>query len=53
MTNGNEQMTRQQVYQLMKSVGHSALKALEIAIDYERGDAHARQWVALSQPSRA
>lgn len=42
-------MTRQQVYQLMKSAGHSVAKAMEIAIDYERGDAHARQWVALQQ----
>jgi hypothetical protein len=44
-------MTRNQVYELMKRVGHSAAKALEIAIDYERGDKHAKQWVAsLSTP---
>lgn len=28
------------------SAYHSAEKALEIAIDYERGDDYARQWVA-------
>jgi hypothetical protein len=40
-------MTRQQVYELLKRVGHSPTKAMEIAIDYERGTKLAQQWVAV------
>jgi len=39
-------MTRQQVYELLKDFGHSASKALEVAISYERGDKLAQQWVS-------
>lgn len=38
-------MTQSQVYQLLKSKGHSAFKAAEIALDYVRGDQHAINWV--------
>jgi hypothetical protein len=30
---------------LLKSAGHSTFKAIEIALDYARGDRHARTWV--------
>ena len=43
---GLSAMTKQQVYELLKRAGHSAAKALEIAIDFERGDEIAKQWVA-------
>lgn len=39
-------MARSQVYRLAYAAGHTPLKALEIAIEYERGNAHAVRWVA-------
>lgn len=38
-------MTRKRLIQVLVAAGHSAAQALMIAIDYERGDAFARQWV--------
>lgn len=38
--------SRDDVVRILRDTGHSAEKALEIAIDFERGDAHAVQWVA-------
>ena len=40
---------QQQIYDLLKRAGHSAAKALEISIDYERGDKIAKQWVAVAR----
>ena len=40
-------MTKQQVYNAAKQYGHSAQKALEISIDYERGARYARDWVEV------
>jgi len=39
-------MKRETIIKLLKAYGHSAFKAVEIAIDYERGDKHAKDWVA-------
>ena len=42
-------MSRSEIVQILVEHGHSADKALSIAIDYERGDCWARQWVAAIQ----
>lgn len=41
-------MTRQDIYKMLVKDGHSPQKALEIAIDFERGNATARAWVVLA-----
>ncbi len=37
---------RQTLVQKLARFGFSHVKALEIAIDYERGDTWAREWIA-------
>ncbi len=39
-------MTRDEICKLLTDAGHSPAKALEIAIDYERGNDYATKWVA-------
>ena len=38
-------MTRKEVIEVCTSGGHTISKAIEIALDYERGDELARTWV--------
>lgn len=38
-------MARKEIIRKLVDHGHSAAKALEIAIDYERGSEHARRWL--------
>lgn len=38
-------MTRTATYNRLKAFGHSPAKALEIAIDVERGDSFAIEWL--------
>ena len=38
-------MDRMDAYAVLRREGHSPEKALEIAIDYERGDRYAVKWV--------
>ena len=42
-------MTRKEVIEVLTSRGHTVAKAIEIALDYERGDDFARRWVAWLQ----
>ena len=44
-------LTRQEVIEVLTNGGHTAAKAVEIALDYERGDSFAAWWVAgLQEP---
>lgn len=40
-----QKITKAQVYDLLKREGFSPMKALEISIDWERGDGRAKRWV--------
>lgn len=40
------------VYALLKRVGNSPVKALEIVIDARRGKGYARDWVAVAFKQR-
>ena len=42
-------MSRKEVIELCAQSGHSISKAIEIAIDYERGDIFTRKWVSVMQ----
>ncbi len=42
-------LTRKEVIEVLTSGGHTVAKAIEIALDYERGDEWARRWVAAIQ----
>lgn len=42
-------MTRKQVIEVCTNGGHTLAKAIEIAMDYERGDEWARKWVSAMQ----
>lgn len=42
---------RKTIASWLVAYGHSPAKALEIAIDYERGDKIAQAWVAIAKPA--
>ena len=39
----------QRVYEMLKRIGHTPLKALEIVIDASRGDKHALTWIRIAR----